>query len=119
MSILKLLNPMSYLCGVPIVFRIILAFFMAFINIPCLISLFIPLLLIFGFAIPPTNHFNHDPNNKDPESKNWNMASGWAFLVYYIITTLWILGSMYFICSVSEMVDPYAIGGAVVNNMMR
>ena len=107
------LNPMtmviSILCDVPSIFKWILALLMAFVNVPCLISSFIPLLLIFGFAVPPTNHFNHDPKDADPKSKNWNMASAWAFAIYYIITTLWIFGGLFLGCKVNEMSDPMAL----------
>lgn len=104
------LNPLTMVldifCSLPNALKFIAAFLMAFINVPCIISSFIPLLLIFGFAVPPTNYFNHDPNHADPKSKNWNMAAGWAFGIYYIITLLWVFGNMIFGCKINENIDP-------------
>jgi hypothetical protein len=98
-------------CGIPGA-RFIAPIFMSFINVPCLLGVFLPLLgIIMGF-VPPF-HFeifglkfgNHDTDSVDPESKNWKMGSAFAFYIYYVICVLWIGGIMITVCKLDDTYD--------------
>ena len=59
-------------------------FILPLINIPLLISSFIPIMLIvmLGSDVNVINSVDDGNGNK---IKNWNKGSGFAFLIYYLI----------------------------------
>jgi len=54
-------------------------FFMPIINIPLIISSFIPIMLSIMLSGP--NVLNTNENGE----KDWKKGSGWSFLIYYLI----------------------------------
>lgn len=83
-------KPIEIFCKIPCL-KYFLPFLMAFINVPCLLCLFVPMWIIFSTAVPAIKGFNHNALDTDPNSKDWNLSSKWAFGIYYVITFFWII----------------------------
>ena len=73
--------------------------FFPLINIPLLLSSFLPLMLIIMLAK------NNVINSTDGE-KDWGKGSAWAFSIYYILSFLIVFIAMKFSCDVGVVVAP-------------
>jgi hypothetical protein len=89
MGLLAKLNPITAVIGMfcdipgsrywfPIIYPIV--------NIPALISCFIPILLSVIYS--SANYINARQNEKGEWEKDTNYGSKWAFLIYYVISCL-------------------------------
>lgn len=100
-SVQFLLQVFKIFCGLG-PFKYLAALFQPFIQLPILGILLLSISLIFAFAIPVTNGFNHNKENPDSKSRDLGYAFSWAFLVYYILVVLSASSVLYTGCEVAE-----------------